>query len=108
MDGAAAPQRRGTARWLLVDKGRRKRARRWTKSTTVMGSDGWRDDESRVMEGAERRRGMVRPRRQLDGKGRRDGDSTTMEDEEPCKRDGDVDVDMAGGGSNTGQRGIKL
>jgi hypothetical protein len=73
-----------------------------------MGSDGWRDGESRVMEGAERQRGTVRPRRQLDGKGRCDGDLTTMDDEEPCKRDGDVDVDMAGGGSNTGQRGIKL
>jgi hypothetical protein len=32
----------------------------------------------------------------------------TMDDEEPRKRDGDVDIDTAGGGSNKGQRGIKL
>jgi hypothetical protein len=32
----------------------------------------------------------------------------TMDDEELRERDGDVDVDMAGGGSNKGQRGIKL
>jgi len=33
-----------------------------------------------------------------------------MDDEEPGERDGDgdVDVDTAGGGSNKGQRGIKL
>ena len=51
---------------------------------------------------------MVRPRRQLDGEGRHDGDSTTMDDEEWRERDGDVDVNTAGGGSNKGQRGIKL
>jgi hypothetical protein len=31
-----------------------------------------------------------------------------MNDKEPRERDGDVDVDMAGGRSNKGQRGIKL
>jgi hypothetical protein len=60
------------------------------------------------MEGAAQRRGMVRPRRQLDGEGRHDGDSTTMDDEEWRERNGDVDVNTAGGGSNKGQRGIKL
>jgi hypothetical protein len=45
-------------------------------------------------------------RRQLDGEERRDGDLTTMDDEERCKRDGDVDT--AGGGSNKGQRVITL
>jgi len=60
------------------------------------------------MEGAARWRGTARPRRQIDGEGRHDGDSTTMEDEEPRERDGDVDVDTAGSGINKGQRGIKL
>jgi len=62
------------------------------------------------MEGAARRRGTARPRRQLDGEGWHNGDSTsmTMDDEEPRERDGDVDIDTAGGGSNKGQRGIKL
>jgi hypothetical protein len=31
-----------------------------------------------------------------------------MDDEELREHDGDVDVDMAGGGSKKGQRGIKL
>ena len=44
--------------------------------------------------------------RQLDGEVRRNGDSTTMDDEEWRKRDGGVDT--AGGGSNKGQRGIQL
>ena len=65
-----------------------------------MGGDGQHDGELRVMEDA--------ARRQLDGEGRCDGDSTTRNDKEPRKRDGDVDVDTAGGGSNKGQRGIKL
>jgi hypothetical protein len=69
-----------------------------------MGSDGRRDGELTVMDGAALRRWTAR--RQLDGEGRRDGDSTTMEDEERRERDGDVDT--AGGGSNKGQRGIKL
>jgi hypothetical protein len=75
-----------------------------------MGGDVQRDGEYWVMEGVARRRGTVRPRRQLDGKGRHDGDSTsmTMDDEEPREHDGDVDIDTAGGGSNKGQRGIKL
>ena len=71
-----------------------------------MGGDGRRDGKLRVMEGAARRRGTVRPRRQLDGEGRHNGDLTTMDDEEP--RDGDVFVITAGGGSNKSQRGIKL
>ena len=45
-------------------------------------------------------------RRQLDGEERRDGDLTTMDDEERRERDGDVDT--AGGGSNKGQRVITL
>ena len=73
-----------------------------------MRGDGRRDGELRMTEGAARRRGPARPRRQLDGEGRHDGDSTTMDNEEPRKHDGDVDVDTAGGGSNKGQRGIKL
>jgi hypothetical protein len=72
-----------------------------------MGDDGRRDGEKRVMEGVARRQG-TQPRRQLDGEGRHDNESTMMDDEEPRERDGDVDVDTAGGGSNKGQRGIKL
>jgi len=45
-------------------------------------------------------------RRQLDGKEWRNGDLTTMDDEERRKRDGSVDT--AGGGSNKGQRIIIL
>ena len=44
-----------------------------------MGGDGRRNGKLREMEGAKQRQGTARPRRQLDGKGRRDGDSTTME-----------------------------
>ncbi len=69
-----------------------------------MGGDGWRDGELTVMNGAALWQWTAQ--RQLDGKGRRDGDLTTMDDEEQRERDGDVD--MAGGGSNKGQRGIKL
>jgi hypothetical protein len=61
-----------------------------------------------AVEGAARRRGMARLRRQLDGEGWHDGDSTTMDNEVPCERDGNVDVNTASGGSNKGQRGIKL
>ena len=43
--------------------------------------------------------------RQLDGEGRRDGDSMAIDNEEQCERDGDVGA--AGGGSNKGQCGIK-
>jgi hypothetical protein len=60
------------------------------------------------MEGAAQRRGMVRPQRQLDGEGWHDGDSTTMDHDEWRKRDGDVDVKIAGSGSNKGQCGIQL
>ncbi len=70
----------------------------------AMGGDGQRDGESTVMDGAALRRWTAR--RQLDGKGRRNGDSTTMDNEERRERDGNVDT--AGGGSNKGQRGIKL
>ncbi len=46
----------------------------------AMGGDGRRNGKLREMEGAKRRQGTTaRPRRQLDGKGQRDGDSTTME-----------------------------
>jgi hypothetical protein len=44
-------------------------------------------------------------RLQLDIKGRRDGESTAMGDEERCKRDGDVGA--AGSGSDKRQRGIQ-
>jgi hypothetical protein len=74
----------------------------------AMGSDERRDGELRAMEGAVQRQGTTRLQRQLDGEGRRDGESTTLDDEEPRERVGDVDVDTAGGGSNNGQRGIKL
>jgi hypothetical protein len=73
-----------------------------------MGGDGLCDGELRVMEGAARWRGTARPRRQLNGKGRRGGNSTTMDGEEPRERDGNVDVDTAGGGSNKGHLSIKL
>ena len=98
MDGTMAPQRRGTA-WAW---------RRWTESTTAMGSNGRRDGELRVMEGAAQRQGTAWLQRQLNGEGRRDGESTMLDDEEPRERVGDVDVDTAGGGSNKGQRGIEF
>ncbi len=69
-----------------------------------MGGNGWRDGELTVMEGAALRRWTAR--RQLNGEGRRDGDLTTMDKEKRRERDGDVYT--AGGGSNKGQRGIKL
>jgi hypothetical protein len=69
-----------------------------------MGGNGWRDGELTVMDGAALRRWTAR--RKLDGEGRRDGDSMTMDNKEQRERDGDVDT--AGGGSNKGQRGIKL
>ena len=97
MDDATAPRRRGTARWLINGEGRRERGGdgpraqwRWVAMEGAMVNRG-------VMEGAARRRGTARPRRQLDGEGRHDGDSTAMDD-----------VDTAGGGINKGQRGIKL
>ena len=64
-----------------------------------LGGDGRCDDELRVMQGAARRRGSARDS---------DADSMRMCDEEPCECDGNVDVDTAGGGSNKGQRDIKL
>ena len=69
-----------------------------------MGGDGQCDGEWMVMDGVALRRWTAR--RQLDGEEWRDGDLTTMDDEERCKRDGDVD--MAGGGSNKGQCDITL
>jgi hypothetical protein len=62
-----------------------------------MGGDGQRDGEWMVIDGAALWRWTAR---------RRDGDLTTMDDEERRKRDGDVDT--AGGGSNKGQRVITL
>ena len=56
---------------------------------TVMDGDGWR----------------WTARLQLDIKGRRDGESMAMGDEERCKRDDNVGA--AGGGSDKHQRGIK-
>jgi hypothetical protein len=53
-----------------------------------MGGDGRRDGEWTVMDGAALRRWTAR--RQLDGKERRNGDLTTMDDEERPKRDGDA------------------
>jgi hypothetical protein len=44
-------------------------------------------------------------RLQLDIKGRRDGESMAMGDEEQCKRDGNAGA--AGSGSDKRQRGIK-
>ena len=93
-----APRRQGTAR----------ARRQWTESTVAMGSDGRRDGKLRVMEGAARRGGTARPRRRLDFEGQCDGDLTMMDEEEPRERDGKVDVNTAGGGSNKGQRGIEL
>ncbi len=69
-----------------------------------MGGDGRRDGELMVMDGAVLRRWTAR--RLLDSKGRRDGDSTTMDDEKRRKHDGDINT--AGSGSNKGQRSIKL
>jgi hypothetical protein len=69
-----------------------------------MDGNGQRDGDLTGMNGAARRRWKAR--RQLDGKGRRDDNSSTaMDDEERHERDGDVDV--ASGGSNKGQCGIK-
>jgi hypothetical protein len=69
-----------------------------------MGGDGQRDDEWTVMDGAALWRWTAQ--QQLDDEEWRDGDLTTMDDEERCERDGDVD--MAGGGSNKGQHVITL
>jgi len=112
--GATAPRWQWTARRLLDGEGRRATAprrqgtararQRWTECTTAMGSNGQRDGEWTVMDGAALRRWTAR--RQLGGEEWRDGDLTTMDDEERRKRDGDVDT--AGGGSNKGQRVITL
>ena len=69
-----------------------------------MGSDGQRNGEWTVMDGAALRQWTAQ--RQLDGEEWRDGDLTTMDDEERRKRDGNVDT--AGGGSNKGQCVITL
>jgi hypothetical protein len=45
-------------------------------------------------------------RQQLDRKGRRNGDSMAMGNEERCAHNGDVGA--AGGGSDEGLRGIKM
>jgi len=57
-----------------------------------------------VMDGAVL--GQWTAQRQLDGEEWRDGDLTTMDDEERRKRNGNVDT--AGGGSNKGQCVITL
>ena len=69
-----------------------------------MGGDGQHDGEWTVMDGAVLRRWTAR--RQLDGEEWRDGDLTMMGNEE--RRESDGDFDMAGGGSNKGQRVITL
>ena len=69
-----------------------------------MSSNEWRNDKLTVMDGAGLRQWTAQW--QLNGEGRCDGDSTMMDDEDRRERDGDVDT--AGGGSNKGQRGIKL
>ncbi len=69
-----------------------------------MCGDGWHDGDLTVMDGAAQRRWTAR--QQLDDEGRRDGDSTTMDEEEWREHDGNVDT--AGGGSDKGQHGIKI
>ena len=73
-------------------------------SVAAMGSDGQRDGEWTVMDGAVLRRWTTR--RQLDSEEWRNGDLTTMDNKEWRERDGDVDT--AGSGSNKGQRVITL
>ena len=70
----------------------------------AMGGDGQRDGELMVMDGVVLRQWTAR--RQLDSEEWRDGDLTTMDDEERRERDGNVDT--AGGGSNKGQCIITL
>jgi hypothetical protein len=70
----------------------------------VMGGDGPRDFEWTVMDGAALRRWTAQ--QQLDGEEWRDGDLTTMDNEERRERDGAVDT--AGCGSSKGQRIITL
>jgi len=124
MDGAMAPRRQGTARRLLDGEGWRDGSltarggasaprrqgsaqawRRWTESTTAMGGDGQSDGEWMVMDGAALRRWTAQ--RQLDCEEWRDGDLTTMDNEEQ-RRERDGDVNTAGGGSNKGQCVITL
>ncbi len=62
-----------------------------------MGGDGRRDGELTVMDGAALQRWTAQ--RQLDGKGRRDGDSMTMDDKERRERERDGDVDTAAVGA---------
>jgi hypothetical protein len=69
-----------------------------------MGGNEQRDGEWTVMDGMALRRWTAR--RQLDGEERRNGDLTTMDDEERREHAGDVDT--AGGGSNKGQSVITL
>jgi hypothetical protein len=69
-----------------------------------MGGDGQRDGKWTVMDGAALRRWMAQ--RQLDGEEWRNGDLTTMDDEE--RHEHNSDVDTARGGSNKGQRVITL
>jgi len=106
MDGATATQRQWTQRQWTARECSTVTWQGWTRrngvSTTTM-------DRERNGDG---RRWMARWQlgrwmtlRQLDGEGRRDGDSMAIDNEEQCERDGDVGA--AGGGSNKGQCGIK-
>ena len=69
-----------------------------------MGSNGQRDGEWMVMDGATLWGWTAQW--QLDGEAWRDGDLMMMDDEEQRERDGDVN--KAGGGSNNCQRIITL
>ena len=68
-----------------------------------MGGDGWHDDELTEIEDVAQRRWMARW--QLDGKGRRDGDSTMMDDEEGARA---MAMSTQPAMRAKGQRGIKL
>ncbi len=58
-----------------------------------MGGDGRRDGELMLMDGAALRRWTAQ--RQLDGEGRRDGDSTTTDDKGRRERDGNREARKA-------------
>ncbi len=68
-----------------------------------MDDNGWHNGILMVMDGVARWGWTAR--RQLGGKGRRQFNSTAMDNEEWCERDNDVGT--AGSGSDKGQQGIK-
>ena len=70
----------------------------------AMGGDGQHDGEWTVMDGAALRQWTAQ--QQLDGEEWRDGDLTTMDNDEQREHDGNVDT--ASGGSNKGQCVITL